>query len=199
MILLTLTLSGCYMKLVEPDAVSFPGKGTRDFSALKFSYAVLNVEGSVFRGDAEQALRAVFEAKGIKDVVRSEKLERDRINIRVYVLQSRPTTLSRYIDFPSGVISAATLFLVPYYMETGSPVEIHVIDPGREPGKQLKIIREEPKFRIVGWLPYLFKMQSPTAEDEAYYFISGPGASIKLNNTGLRRVLDRVITDAVAD
>jgi hypothetical protein len=197
LILLVMMLSGCHLKLVKPAADSVPMKETRDLSALKFSYAVLNLEDFI-RADAEQALLAVFAAKRIKDVIKSEKFEQGRLNVIVYLLQSRQATLSRYVDLPLGIISLGTLFLVPYFAETVHPVEIHVIDPDREPEKQLKIIRTEYEVRVVSWLPYVFKTGSRTAtgEDEAYSFMTGGKAAVNLENAGLRRILEQAIEQA---
>jgi hypothetical protein len=199
--LLWLMLSGCHIKLVMPEADGMPTRETKDLSRFKFSYSVSNLDGNAFRRDTEAALLAVFKARGITDVVKSQKFEQDRINIVVYELQSQQTDLSRYIDLPVSLIALGTLFLVPYYYESEHPVEIHLINPAREQDKQITIIRTGYQLKILGWLPHLFRLgnEASTGDDEAYSFAPGGKASVKVRNTGLRRILEQVIDQAVRD
>jgi hypothetical protein len=156
------TLEGCYFKLVkpEPQTVSIDSIRALHSNTAKFSYSGLS------SGVIEKALLDSLTAYGIHDVIKSEKLEQDRVNIIAYVFDVKPSKISRYIGLPWALISLGTLFVVPNYEEQVYPVEIHVINPSSEYDKQLKIIRSE--YDIGGGCGFRFS-SCPTMKNERMF------------------------------
>jgi hypothetical protein len=189
-----LLLQGCsYYKLAKPE----PQNASIDLAqavhsnATKFSYS-LRVYPT---GPAEKALLDSLSAYGIQDVIKSEKLEQDRVNIIAYNFDAKPNKTDRYVGLPWSLISLGTLFLVPYFNEETRPVEIHVIIPGREYNKQLKIIRTEYVIASRTWLPFLFVSNDKLREDVHY----GWTKPEKFDYLAWRRIFDGVLRELVRE
>ncbi len=188
-----LLLQGCtYFKLVrpEPRIVSIDSIRTFRSNTAKFAYSPQGLSSELI----EKALRDSLTAYGIHDVIKSDKLEQDRINMIAYTLGIKPRYSDFYIKFPWALISIGTLMLVPYYEENIQLVEIHVIIPSRDYDRQLKIIRTEYAIAQWTWLPFLFMSNNETREDVHY------GVWVnKLNYLGWRRIFDGVVMDLMKD
>jgi hypothetical protein len=198
-----LLLQGCtYNKLVrpEPQIASTDSVRASRANTAKFAYST-RWFSSDFHGSSaliEKALLDSLSAFGIHDVIKSEKLEQDRVNIIAYSLGPEATDTTPYfnvyIEIPWALISLGTLFVVPIYGEDIYPVEIHVIIPSREYDKQLKIIRTEYAISSWTWLPFLFMPNDETREDVHY------GAMFKKPDyLGWRRIFDGVVMDCMSD
>jgi len=198
MIVLTaaaLLLSGCTItSLVKPKLQVTPMHSTEvSFpKEPKFSYDI-RIVGSFFNQNrinnplgrsTEKALLESFSAYGISDVKKYEKLEPDRIAVIVYLLSPEPSKSGHYFGLPLGLISLATLTIVPYYEETIVPIEVHVIDPHREYDKQIRITRTEYVLGTWLWFPLIF-----IHKDEENT------STVKLNYQGLRPIFDNIIAE----
>jgi len=189
-----LLLQGCiYSKLLRPNPQTGPVVLAQALlpDATKFSYSLKMFP----TGPAEKALLDSLSAYGIYDVIKSEQLEQDRVNIIAYNFDAKPNKTDRYVGLPWSLISIGTLFLVPYYNEETRPVEIHVIIPGREYDKQLKIIRTEYVTATWMWLPFLFASDNNEIADVQYGWTK-PG---KFEYLGWRRIFDGVLGELVRE
>lgn len=204
LLIAALLSQGCtYNKLVrpEPQIASTDSLQSSRANTAKFAYSTRWISSSEFivsSGLIEKALLDSLSAFGIHDVIKSEKLEQDRVNIIAYALGTKTTNTTPYFDFyirfPWTIISLGTLFVVPLYAEEIQPVEIHVIMPSREYDKQLKIIRTEYVISEWTWLPFLFMPNDETREDVHY------GAMFKTPDyLGWRRIFDGVVMDCMRD
>lgn len=201
LISMTLLFQGCqYSKLVKPEPQVRAIEPLKSLDKPKFSYYIYNLHYNRATKDADKALVDSFSAygisDGISDVIKSEKLERDRINIFVYVLETRNSDIERYIGIPWALISIGTLAAVPNYSKIIHPVEIHIITPNREYDKQVKIIRTEYVTANWVWLPLVFASKDESREDVSYGGLEGMR---KLDYLGLRRVFDAIIIETMQD
>lgn len=196
LISMTLLFQGCYNKLVKPEPQVKATKPIKSLDKPKFSQYIYTLHDNRATKDAEKALLDSFSAYGISDVIKSEKLERDRVNIFVYVLDKRISEINRYIGIPWALISMGSLFTIPYYGKEIHPVEIHIITPNREYDKQVKIIRTEYVTANWVWLPLVFASKDESREDVSY---GGREGMRKLDYLGLRRVFDAIIIESMQD
>lgn len=186
-----LFLSGCfYTKLVKPEIpIGAPGPAPSSaIDAVRISYKVKGVPSAL------KPLLDTFSALGIQDVKESEKTEKGRITLLVYPLEVKSGKTDRYIGFPWGVVSFATLCLVPYHFEEIRPVEIYVIDPAREYDKQISVVRTEYETTNWMWMPFLLSSGVSTGGDVAH----GTGSALdKVIYTAWRRMYTQVVADAL--
>jgi hypothetical protein len=194
-------LVGCYIKLIEPKAPVSTGK-MAEYQAknLKFSYYI---NGDDYSHHVEKALLDSFSAFEIHDVIKSEGFAQDRINIIIYALDKKQTTrIGRYVGFSWALVSMVTLYLVPMEGILIYPVEIHLVRPDREVDKQFRSIQTQYVIDGWTWLPLLFKGNQEKGDDAAYFNFSATKYDTykeKFEHTGLRRIFDEAIMEAVRD
>lgn len=198
LISMTLLFQGCYNKLVKPEPQVKATKPIKSLGKPKLSYYIYNLVDKRVTAieDAEKALLDSFSAYGVSDAIKSEKLEQDRINIFVYVLDKRIGEVDRYIGIPWALVSMGTLFVLPVYGKEIHPVEIHIITPNREYDKQVKIIRTEYVTANWVWLPLIFASKDESREDVSYGGLEGRR---KLYYLGLHRIFEAIIIETMQD
>lgn len=155
--------------------------------------------------DAEKALLDSLSSHGIRDIIKSDKIENDRISIVVY-----DRNMSRRDEGNIGnillvpiyiswfIVSFLTVGLVPLYKESNYPVEIHIINPVLERNKQLRIIQTEYSSVSWIWMPFAFKTIDNIPEDVEYsssmrYQQDAKDKEHDIQYLGWRRIFDRVI------
>jgi len=180
-----------------PQTVSsVSNQGSQEESA-KFSYYVYflpDLNNKMKQGSIEEALRDSFSGYGISDVIKSEKVEHDRINVFVYEF-GEEERMASIIEGPWFLLSVATLGIVPFYYKPIDPIEIHIITPSRQYDKQIKVIHNEQVTAQWMWLPFLFMPNDETKEDALYR----PDYEMKLHYVALRRIFNGVILEALRD
>jgi hypothetical protein len=204
----SLIFQGClYYKLAGPaqEEKSIKTKTT----SHKYAYTVkIRYTGNLRRGMpagnyvpvfvVENALHDSFSHHGIYDVIKSEKLEADRINIVAYSGYepdlAADNILLRALYIPWGLVTLATFGLVPNYGVMNYPVEIHIINPVLEHDKQLKIIQTNYNVAHWWWFPFAFVSNDNTPED-VYYGANDYAKVKKIDYLGWRRIFDRVIAE----
>ncbi len=106
----TLPLQGCYFRLLQPEPQVLAAASPRSSEKLKVSYWIERPVGSYsqFQPDPENARKALLDSLSafqIQDVITSEKLERDRVNLFIYLLGGKPAGVMRYLGLPWALIS----------------------------------------------------------------------------------------------
>jgi hypothetical protein len=207
MVICSLIFQGCIrFKLVGP-----PQEEKVKPASHKYAYTLKSryiYAGGPRRGDRSEdmallsvvgkALHDSFAYHGISDVIKSEKLETDRINIVAYI-GGEPdlagdSILLNVLYIPWSLVTLATLGLVPMYGVTNIPVEIHILDPAREHDRQLRIIHTNYDVAQWWWFPFAFMSNDNTPTD-IYYHGYGIGKVEKIDYLGWRRVFDRVLVE----
>ena len=211
LLIFSLIFHGClYYKLAGPRQE----KNLREVKTTshKYAYSVKSrYAGSLRRGKpadnivplyvVENALHDSFSYHGIYDVIGSEKLETDRINIIVYSGYepdlAGDNILLRALYIPWGLVTLATFGFVPNYAVMNYPVEIHIINPVLENDKQLKILQINYSVAQWWWFPFAFVSNDNTPEDVYYRSLRTDdiGKVKKIDYLGWRRIFDRVIAE----
>ena len=198
-----LAASCSYTKVVKPELQSTPCDLTKfhQKDEIKYSYYTYSSH-AVVMGDkrlepAEYALLESFSKCGIRDVLKSESFLDDRINIIIYMFDSKVKSgyTGGYFGGFWNVLAMWTLTIFPSYFESRQPVEILVINPKRE-DKQITTVHTEYVSEIWTWLPFAFKTPGyASSKKDAYY----PGLSPtteRPEQAVLRQIFEQVILES---
>jgi hypothetical protein len=195
-------MTGCYIKLLnpEPPAVTNDPLKACSLNGLKVSYYIydLRTKYSPVGENVEKILLESFSACGIRDTIKSDRLEKDRISMIVYVLDYKYD--KNFLSDLWGLVSFATLFIVPDHVSIIQPAEIYFILPHKESKQQLKAVQMDARFAHWTWLPLLFKTLSDEVLPDASYFVfPDRDAELRITRLGFRNIFDRALMDLGKD
>jgi hypothetical protein len=135
-------------------------------------------------------LEARLLARGASEVSRVEEPVPGEAEIDLFLVGDRATPLTRWTSFPLGLVTIATVGLVPHREAHEHVIELHAVLPRAPPGRRVRVARRSYVDVTWIWLPLAFTRDAPAGGSAA--------EQRRVHEEGLARAIDEALDEVLA-